>query len=63
VSENTQTEWRVAFFLPQDRDKSPLIQKCPNEQWAREWAEMEMRDYPHATVTVERREVTPWRIA
>lgn len=51
-------EWRVATLHLGATE--PLIWAAPDEEYAREFAELERAEYPHATVTVERRRVEPW---
>lgn len=55
-------EWRVVTLHPRPRGQEPTrhVESMPNEKVAEEWVEIERGDYPHATVTIERREVGPW---
>lgn len=54
-----QLEWRVVVTHPGlDR---PFYRDCDDEAEAREWAKYEQEDYPQSKITVESREVGPWK--
>jgi hypothetical protein len=51
-------EWRVCTKMPQW--EGPLTERAETEQAAREWADLERADYPHAEIWIERRNLGTW---
>lgn len=60
--ESASIEWRVLSLFPLDKKRGnpPFEVPCRDEKNAREWAEIERREYPHCEVWIERREVSSW---
>jgi hypothetical protein len=55
------TEWRVVMAHPEHGD-IVVVDDLPHAA-AGEWAAKERKDYPHCTVRVEGRYVSPWETA
>lgn len=54
----TEREWRVVMEYPGLH--APFVTTFASEADCQEYVELERIDYPHATITVESRDVGPW---